>query len=198
MMLAGCTPRELALPEDRLSAASVCTAVRALELRGGASGSADVSFDGFTEILHFAMIAAAEDSAQIDLRRLVEVSRRGPVLMEELASQEWRSLVEPCNAAFPETQRAAGPLPRDAYEAGMTCFALADFIARTAADYPEAQAAANALTNPALAAAQPVLRQRAATDAEAQRLVAGYAARAFVAGRPVSVLDQCRRRFPTG
>lgn len=193
--LAGCAPRDLALPEDRQSQASVCGAVRALELRRG-GGAATMSFDGFTEILHFAMIYAAEESAQVDLRRLLTVSRRAPVVMEELADKEWASLVEPCNTAFPETQRNAPALPRDSYEAGMTCFALADFISKTAGEYPDDQRAAAALTGPALAAAQPVLRQRASDNEDAHRIAAGYAARAFRAGRPSSLLDQCRRRFP--
>ena len=72
-------------------------------------------------------------------------------------------------------------------------------IARTleaATDHPDAQSRAAAISGQALAAAQPVLRQRARSDAEAERIVAGYAARAFKAGRPAVLLAQCGRRFP--
>lgn len=192
--LAGCVRAELALPEDALSRAATCSAVRALELRQGGGGAA--SFDGFTEILHFAMIAAAEDDVQVDLRRLMSVSNRAPAIMDEIRDKAWPSLVEPCNAAFPQTQRNPPPLPPDPYEAGMTCFALADFLRLTGVGYPDDQRWLAALTGPSLAAAQPILRQRASDDAEAQRIVSGYAARTFKAGRPAVTLAQCRRRFP--
>lgn len=194
--LAGCVRAELALPEEGLSQAATCSAVRALELRQGGDGA--VTFDGFTEILHFAMIAAAEDDVQVDLRRLMAVSARAPVIMQEIQSKAWPTLVEPCNAAFPQTQRNPPALPPDPYEAGMTCFALADFLGKTAGDYPDAQRAAVALAGPALTAAQPILRQRASDNAEAQRIVSGYASRAFKAGRPAMLLAQCGRRFPVG
>ena len=196
-VLAGssCAPQPIALSEDPLTRATTCTAVRALELRAGRAGSGPMSFDGFAEILHFGMIHAAEDDVEVDLRRLVTVSHRAPMLMQQLEAQEWRTLVEPCNAAYPQTQRSAPPLPGDTYEAGMTCFALADFIGKTAVDYPGEQRAATALAEKALQAAQPTLRQRARDNQEAHRIAAGYAARAFKAGRPTSLLDQCRRRF---
>lgn len=189
-----CVKSELALPDDPLSQAATCGAVRALELRQG--GSEAPSFEGFTEILHFAMIAAAADDVQVDLRRLVTVTQRAPVVLAEIRDKAWPTLIEPCNGAFPQTQRNPPPLQPDQYEAGMTCFAIADFLSKTAAEYPDAQRGAAAISGQALAAAQPVLRQRARSDAEAERIVAGYAARAFKAGRPAALMSQCRRRFP--
>mgnify|MGYP000999439762 CR=1 FL=1 len=189
-----CVKSELALPDDPLSQAATCSAVRALELRQG--GSETPSFEGFTEILHFAMIAAAADDVQVDLRRLVTVTQRAPDVMAEIQDKAWPTLIEPCNAAFPQSQRNPAPLQPDPYEAGMTCFAMADFVAKTAVDYPDAQRRAAAISGQALAAAQPVLQRRARSDAEAERIVAGYAARAFKAGRPAAFLAQCGRRFP--
>lgn len=189
----GCVKAELALPDDSLSRATTCSAVRALELR---QGSRTTSFEGFTEILHFAMIFAAENDVDVDLRRLVAVSGRAPAVLEEIQDKAWPTLIEPCNAAFPQTLRNPPPLQPDSYEAGMTCFALSDFLAKTAVEYPDAQRGAAAISGQALAAAQPVLRQRARGDAEAERIVAGYAARAFKAGRPAVLLAQCGRRFP--
>lgn len=189
-----CVKSELALPDDPLSQAATCSAVRALELRQGGSG--DPSFDGFTEILHFAMIAAAADDVRVDLRRLITVTQRAPVVLAEIRDKAWPTLIEPCNGTFPQTQRNPPPLQPDPYEAGMTCFAVADFLAKTATDYPDQQRSAAAISGQALTAAQPVLRRRARSDAEAERIVAGYASRAFKAGRPAVLLDQCRRRFP--
>ena len=189
-----CVKAELALPDDPLSQAATCSAVRALELRQG--GDRAPSFEGFTEILHFAMIAAAADDVQVDLRRLVTVTQRAPVVMAEIRDKAWPTLIEPCNGAFPQTQRNPPPLQPDPYEAGMSCFAIADFLGKTASDHPDAQRRAAAISGQALAAAQPVLRQRARSDTEAERIVAGYAARAFKAGRPAVLLEQCGRRFP--
>lgn len=189
-----CVKSELALPDDPLSQAATCSAVRALELRQGGTGAP--SFDGFTEILHFAMIAAAADDVEVDLRRLVTVTQRAPVVMAEIQDKAWPTLIEPCNGTFPQTQRNPPQLQPDPYEAGMTCFAVADFFSKTAVDHPDAQGRAAAISRQALAAAQPVLRRRARGDAEAERIVAGYAARAFKAGRPATLLAQCGRRFP--
>ena len=194
--LAACSERPMELPAEQLTRATACTAVRALELRGGGAEGGALSFAGFTEILHFGMLASVRDGVQVDMGKLVTVSHRAPAMMEELAQQNWRSMVEPCNNAFPETQRPAPPLADDAFEAGMTCFGIADFMARTAADYPAEQRRLSALADRALAAAQPVLRQRAADNEEAARLSAGYTARAFQSGTPGSLLDQCARRFP--
>ena len=194
--LAGCAPQELALSDDPLMRATTCTAVRALELRGGSGQERPVSFAGFLEILHFGMLSAAEDGVQVDVRRLITVSHQAPVLMQELSEKNWRSLVEPCNAAFPQTQRPAPPLANDPYEAGMTCFGISEFVGQTAVNYPEEQRRFAALAERALDAARPVLRERARDEQDAARLSAGYTARSFRAGTPASLLQQCTRRFP--
>jgi hypothetical protein len=196
LTLAGCTAPPGQLPEDPLDRATACTAVRALELSAGKADGGPVSFAGFTELLHFGMLAAAEDGVQVHLNRLFAVSQRAPAVMEQLDDAEWRPLVEPCNAAYPETQRPAMPLPGDPYEAGLTCFGLADIISKTALDYPAERQDVAGLADRALQAAQPVLRERAKNNADAHRIAAGYTARAFKAGRPASLIDQCRRRFP--
>jgi hypothetical protein len=190
-----CTPPAGQLPDDPLDRATACTAVRALELSAGKAQGGPVSFEGFTEIMHFAMLAGAEDGVQVDLHRLFTVSQRAPAAMAELDADEWPQLVEPCNAAFPETQRPAEPLPPDPYEAGLTCFGLSEFFARTASDYPAERRELAELAGRALQAAQPTLRERAGNNAEAQRLAGGYTARGFKSGRAASLLAQCRRRF---
>jgi hypothetical protein len=191
-----CTQPAGDLPEDSVERAATCEAVRALELSAGKAQAGPVSFEGFTEILHFAMLAAAEDGVQVDLNRLFTVSQRAPAVMAELDGDEWPALVEPCNTAFAETQRPAEPLPPDLYEAGLTCFGLTEFLARTATDYPAERREMAQIADRALQAAQPTLRERASDNVEAQRLAGGYAARGFKAGRPASLLGQCRRRFP--
>jgi hypothetical protein len=193
---AGCTQPSGQLPQDPLERATACTAVRALELSASKAGEGPVSFDGFAEVIHFSMLAAAQDGVQVDPRRLFAISQQAPAVMAQLEEPEWRAMVEPCNAAFPETQRPAPPLPPDPYEAGLTCFGLADFMVKTAADYPAERGELAGLADRALQAAQPVLRERARDNEDAQRIAAGYAARGFKAGRPASLLSQCRRRFP--
>jgi hypothetical protein len=184
------------LADDPLARATTCTAVRALELRGGSADERPVSFAGFTEILHFGMLWAAQDGVQVDVQRLITVSHRAPTVMQELSGENWRSLVEPCNAAFPETQRPAPTLTNDAYEAGMFCFGISQFMSQTAADFPDEQRRFAGLADRALDTARPVLRERARDEQDAARLSASYTARAFRAGTPASLLEQCARRFP--
>ena len=194
--LAGCAGAPLDLPDDPVARAATCSAVRTLELRSGRTDERPVSFAGSTEILHFAMIYAAEEAVEADQRRLTAVSARVPDVLRDLDGKNWASLVEPCNAAYPETQRNAAALPGDPFEAGMTCFALTDFLSRSAADHPAEQRSLAGLAERALSAAQPELRNRAHDNDEAHRIATGYAARAFKAGRPSSLIAQCRRRFP--
>lgn len=191
-----CAPAQVALPADAVERATTCSAVRALELGAGRGGQAPVSFDGFTEILHFGMLAGVEDGVGVDLRRLLAVSSRAPVVMQELGEEEWRGLVEPCNAAYPETQRPAAPLPGHPYEAGLTCYGLANFLEKTAQDHPAERERLTGLAQRALRAAQPTLIERARDDGDAQRIAGGYTARAFRSGRPASLIDACERRFP--
>lgn len=200
LIATGCTDVPLALPDEPLARATVCTAVRSLELRSGRTGEGPISFQGQTEILQIAMVFSAEGAGQVEVdgQKLSAVSNRTPTVIEEIRGQNWATLIEPCNTAFPETQRDAAALPNDAFEGGMTCFALADYLSRAAADHPAERAGLIGLAARALSAAQPGLRQRARNDAEAQRIASGYAARAFKAGRPVSLLSQCRRKFPVG
>lgn len=191
-----CSGAALELPDSPVARASQCSAVKALELQEGQPADAPVSFAGFTQILHFAMITAARAGGTVDLRQLMTISQNAPVAMEELRGRNWQSLAEPCGQAFPETRRLAGELPPDSFESGMICFGLADFLARTAADHPRERQTATQLADRALAAATPVLTQRAGTNEDALQLSDRYMARAFLAGTPSSLLDQCARRFP--
>ena len=193
-----CASAPLELPEESLERAATCTAVRTLELRAGKAEEGPLSFAGFTEIVHFGMMHASEDAVRVDLERLAAVQRRAEDEVRSLDGENWLSLVEACNAAFPETQKDPAPLLSDAFEAGMTCYAFGDFLARaSAANFPHEQRSLAAMAERALAAAQPVLRQRARDEADARRISEGYAARAFNAGRPTSLVGQCQRRFPS-
>lgn len=196
LALAGCAGAAVALADDPVMRASQCSAFKALELQDGQAADAPVSFAGFTQILHFAMISAARAGEAVDLRQLMTVSQNAPVVMEELRGRDWRSLAEPCAQSYPETLRRAAELPPDSFQAGMVCFGLADFLARTATDHPRERETATALADRALAAATPVLTQRAASNEDALHLSDRFMARAFLAGTPSSVLDQCARRFP--
>jgi hypothetical protein len=190
----GCAPEPPALPKEPVARAATCTAVRSLELRTGPS--AQLSFAGFTEILHFAMIESARGRDAADLSLIAAISRAAPTRLQELEGQDWRGLVEPCNTSYPETQRAAAMPASSALEAGLTCFGIADFFARTAADHPQQAREAALLADRALAAATPALREQAAAGREPATLAALHQARAFVAGRPETLLAACRDRFP--
>lgn len=196
LLLAGCAGTALTLPDEPAARASQCSAAAALQLRESQADDAPVSFADFTRILHPAMITAAKAQGSVDLRQLMTISQDAPITMQELKDRNWRSLAAPCAEAFPEALRPAGELPPDSFESGMMCFGLADFMARTVADYPRERETAAALADRALAAATPVLQQRARANQDALQISDRYMARAFLAGTPASLLDQCARRFP--
>ena len=87
-------------------------------------------------------------------------------------------------------------LPEASFDAAMTCFGIADFVARTAGDFPREALAAGELAERALAASSQELTRRARTNDEAQVIAERYRAQAFLAGTPTSLLDQCAQRFP--
>lgn len=196
LALAGCQAPAPEWPAELDAQAGLCSAVHVLRLRQQDSATPPGSFDAFLQILHYAMIAGARGRESVELRALDEVSRRSGIALVELREQDWQARLADCAAAFPETRRPAGRLPDAPFEAGMTCFGLADFVARTAADFPPESIAASDLAQRALAAAAPELTRRATTNEQAEHLGGRYRVQAFLAGRPSSLLDQCAQRFP--
>ena len=196
LALAGCQKPAPDWPPDLRAQAGLCSAVHVLRLRERDSPTPPASFDGFLQILHYAMIAGARRRESVDLRALDDVSRRASVRLQELSEEDWETRAPDCAAAFPETRRAAGRLPQAPFEAGMICFGLADFVARTATDFPREAVAASDLAERALAASAPELTRRARTNDAAEQLAGRYRVQAFLAGTPSSLLDQCAQRFP--
>ena len=196
LVLYGCQRPAPEWPGDLTAQAGLCSAVQVLRLQQRDSPTPPASFDGFLRILHIAMIAGARQGGRVDLRTLDDVSRRASVALQELREQDWEARVPDCAAAFPEARRNAGTLPQAPFDAGMTCFGLADFIARTASDFPAESLAAAELAERALAASAPELTRQARTNQQAEQLADRYRVQAFLAGTPSSVLDQCAQRFP--
>ena len=196
LALAGCQKPAPEWPAELEAQAGLCSAVHVMRLRAPDSTTPPGSFDGFLQILHYAMIAGARGRERVELRALDEVSRRAGVAHVELREQDWQARIPNCDAGFAETQRPAGPLPEAPFEAGMICFGLADFVARTAGDFPREAIAASDLAERALAAAAPELQRRARTNEQAEQRGERYRVRAFLGGTPTSLLDRCVQRFP--
>jgi len=196
LALAGCQQPAPEWPAGVEAQAGLCSAIHVLRLRAPASTTPPGSFDGFLQILHYAMIASARGRDGVELRALDDVSRQAGVALVELREQDWQARQADCDSAFAEARRPAGPLPQAPFEAGMMCFGLADFVARTAGDFPREAIAASDLAERALAAAAPELTRQARTNEQAEQLGERYRIRAFLAGTPSSLLDQCAQRFP--
>lgn len=194
--LAGCQKPAPQWPADLRAQAGLCSAVHVMRLRQSDSTTPPASFDAFLQILHYAMIAGARGRDRVDLRALDDVSRRASVALLEMREQAWEERSADCASAFPETRRTAGELPEAPFEAGLLCFGMADFVARTASDFPREAVAAADLSERALAAAAPELTRRARTNAQAEQLADRYRVQAFLAGTPTSLLDRCAQRFP--
>lgn len=194
--LTGCQKPVPDWPAELVAQAGLCSAVHVMRLRAPDSTTPPGSFDGFLQVLHYSMIAGARGRERVELRVLDEVGRRAGVAHVQLREQNWEARLSDCAGAFPEAQRPAGRLPEAPFDAGMICFGLADFVARTAADFPREAVAASDLAERALAAAAPELTRRARTNEQADQLGERYRVRAFLAGTPASLLDQCAQRFP--
>jgi len=132
LVLAGCGTPKLALPDDMVGKAATCGVVAAADARAGSpeNVAAPLSFERQAQIIHYALLAGAQgeqfstDTASAVVQKMQEVQ-------EDVTGGDWKALVQPCQAAFPETDLARPvSLPASAAEAQIGCYALGKFMMR--------------------------------------------------------------------
>lgn len=142
LALAGCGPKQLALPSDPIDKAATCAVVSAADARANAPNvKGDLGFDAQTRIIHYAMLAAS-DGDNFSSKKASEVVGRMGEVEADVTNGKWQSLVAPCDQAFPQVKKTAGiELPSTKFDAALGCYSLGDFLVKTVTTSdPKAQA----------------------------------------------------------
>lgn len=202
LVLAGCGPKELALPDDPVDRAATCGVVTAAAARAGVADiKAPLPFEQQGKIMHYAMLAASEGKA-FDSARAAAVVDRMSALESGITGGKWQTLVQPCAGAYPATQ-AKGPvtLPADPQQAETGCYALAAFLAKALGSQDAAYGdrlaqygAMNRALDPKIGAA---LAKRG-IDSKSER-ASGMRAEALAKmvklGPPMTVMARCLEKY---
>jgi hypothetical protein len=132
LALGGCGSSKLALPDDFVGKAATCGVVAAADARAvnPQNVAAPLEFERQAHIVHYALLAGAQgeqfstDAASAVVQKMQEVQ-------EDVTGGDWKSLVQPCQTAFPETDiNRAVTLPSGAAEAQLGCYTLGRFMMR--------------------------------------------------------------------
>jgi hypothetical protein len=200
LLLAGCGPKALALPDQPIDRAATCGVAAAAAARlAVADVKAPLPLAEHARIVHYALLAASE-GGEFQPAAANAVSRRMSVLQDRVTSGKWQDLVPACAAAYPATAKGDPKLPDDLFAARLQCNELAQFLTNALksqetsygneiASYRNLRIGLNDAIAPgltALAGSGVAAQQRARHKAlaEASRL-----------GAPVAVMARCIDRF---
>ncbi|ARS27854.1 hypothetical protein [Sphingomonas sp. KC8] len=202
LVLAGCGPKELALPADPVDRAATCGVVAAAVARAGTTNiAAPLPFEQQGRIMHYAMLAASEGKA-FDTSRAAAVVDRMPQLEGAITGGKWQGLKGACAEAFPATQGVdAVTLPADPLQAQTGCYAMSMFLtkalgAQNAAYSGElgAYGGMNRGLDPKIGAGLVARGIKSDSDA-ASTLRAEALARMVKLGPPMTVMNACLEKF---
>jgi hypothetical protein len=203
LTLSACSS-EVGLPTDLVEKAATCAVVSASEARSTVKNlDTPLAFDRQSQIIHYALLAGASDP-KFSRENTKRVVSRMQTLQEIITGDQWKPLVEPCKASFPQADLGYPvKLPDDPAEAQLTCYALGDFMARAIsaydATYADQVVQYSKLTTslePLVEPEKPKRGEKPVSDAE--RMAKRNAALAVAAklGPPAKVMDACMTRFP--
>ena len=132
MLLATCGPKKLSLSNDPIDKAATCAVVSAADARLKApDGKGDLDFEAQTRIIHYAMLAGAQGQ-DFSAARASAVVTRMNALQEDITNNRWKSLIEPCDRAYPVVKKTAGiELPKNRFDAALGCTSMGDFLVKT-------------------------------------------------------------------
>lgn len=202
LLLAGCAPEALTLPEEPVDRAATCGVVAAAEARAATPNIRQpLPFTAQGRIAHYTLLAGVEGE-EFSEARANEARQRMSTLQEEITEGRWEELVPACRAAFPEAERTEVTLPANRLDAQLGCDELGDFMINTLrgqdADYGNQLSEYRALARELDAALVSGLRARAGGDLAAQQQVRREAlADMAELGPPVIVMRQCIERYGT-
>lgn len=132
MVLASCGSKKLSLSNDPIDKAATCAVVSAADARLKApDGKGDLDFEAQTRIIHYAMLAGAQGQ-DFSAARASAVVTRMNALQEDITSNKWKDLIEPCDRAYPVVKKTAGiELPKNRFDAALGCASMGDFLVKT-------------------------------------------------------------------
>lgn len=200
LVLAGCGPETLALPEDAIDRAATCGVVAAAEARAATLDiKQPLPFTAQGQILHYALLAGAQ-SEEFSAERATAVNRRMSDLQEEITEGKWQELAPACRQAFPATQITEPKLPGGGVDAQLACDELGDFISTALmsqeAEYSNQLGEYHELARKLDQALGPGLRARAGGGLPAQQAERRRAlSKAAKLGSPMAVMRQCVERY---
>lgn len=202
ILLSGCGPKALALPDDPIDRAATCGVVQAAMARKTADAAkGDLPFDEQGRILHYAMLAASR-TGSFSQDVVAKVVARMSALQESVTSRPFESLVEPCREAYPVTTKAEpDPLPADAFTARLGCYGLGSFLHRSVQgqnpEYGNRLSDYGALRRRLDAPVGAAFARRGATSRAAQEKARAMALATMVSlGSPMAVMRQCLAKYP--
>ncbi|MFC0304168.1 hypothetical protein [Rhizorhabdus histidinilytica] len=201
LLLVGCGPKQLALPDDPIDKAATCAVVSAASARADAPDvKGDLGFDAQTRILHYAMLAASAEG-HFSAKKASEVVGRMGEVEKAVTDGKWQALVTPCDQAYPEVKKTTGiELPKGKFDAELGCYSLGDFLVKTVTTSdPKAQEQLSDLTRMRRELDSTVGRQlkaRGASDyertLELKQAALGEMTRL---GAPAETVRMCSSRF---
>lgn len=199
LVLAGCGPKQAALPTDPIQRAATCGVVAAAEARRASGVDAKLTIEQQGHILHYALLAGAEGGT-FDKGKSAAVVDAMPALGDKVTGTKWEPLIGECGEAYPVSKPADSiALPSDALTAQAGCHDLADFVTTALRaqenNFPDKMRAYDGMERAVDTKMGATLKARGLDLAKANNARAKALAAVVTLGPPTAVLDQCVKRF---
>jgi hypothetical protein len=202
LTLSGCGKPRIALPDDPIGKAATCGVVAAADARAASpqNVAAPLSFDRQAQIIHYALLAGAQEDA-FSTNTASAVVQKMQDIQEDVTGGDWQALVQPCQTAFPETDIARPiDLPANAGEAQIGCYTLGKFMMRALSvqgnAYEQQLLAYGQLGRDLDPKVARIFDQRGIRSDEARQTARDKSLSRFAKlGSPAKVLDACISRF---
>lgn len=198
LILAGCGPKPVALPEDPIRRAATCGVVAAADARRQAGAATKLTIEQQGHILHYALLAGAEGDS-FDRTRSAAVVNAMPSLGDKVTAGDWQPLIGACNGAYPAARAQPVSLPSDALEAEAGCLALDQFVTTAlrsqAANFKDRMQSYDALGRALDAKLARTAKARALSQQQLYAARNRALADVVKLGPPTTTLDACVKRF---
>ncbi len=200
LALAACGKKEAGLPDDPIKRAATCGVVAAADARRSlGSVDAKLTIEQQGHILHYALIEGAEGGS-FDRTRSAAVVNAMPQLGDKVTGGKWEPLVGQCADAYPATKPVESvTLPTDPLTVQAGCHDLSDFITTALRsqenNFIDRMRAYDAMERKLDNRMGATLKARGLNQAQANEARAKALAQVATLGPPITVLDQCVKKF---